>query len=718
MRQGAQIYAPESSRAEVQFDDGSAMRLGSGAVATLTTLYSDSTGEFTEIKLNNGLATLHLVNKNSLYQIDTPTASIKAYGPAQIRVGDTSGLEVAVQSGEALCEGAPGKLTLRNGEYLDLPKPNSPCVVKHVPPADHWDQFNSNRNNVVYHRPKYVPSNIGLVAGGLDNYGTWHNDTKYGHVWVPRERHGWRPYHDGSWVWEDPFGWTWVGDEDWGWAPYHYGTWVDEPYGWAWCPGPARQCWSPAVVDFDYYDDDVAWVPLAPDDVHYASIGFGSGDFYLSFSIGRTGLYYADDPYYVVPRPWDNVYVNTVTYYDVNRIGRYYGDPGFRAAWVGGRRFIPRNTRYGSTFVAAASFGRGRGSFGILASNRAMAFARRGRSFSMPRGRAGQVSGPFGARPVAASFTPTRAFNGRAPSRSILARQVFRSRVPRFAARRSTDPGRTITPSGREARVVRAGGAAQGMRVNPRGSNFAARPGMTRPGAGRQSAMRPGRPGTTANRFNRFNNLSHSRFTRPNPANARNAAAMRRAAAAHNVASMRGKGRPSFATNRANAKSANAHGAAARAAARHAAAMRGHGRSSFAANRASARSAAAAHRAAAMRGRSRSAMRSNRASAHRPSMRANRASANMRRGGSNRRSSFTRPRMSSRRSSSFGRPRTSHASRPSYSRPSRPSRSFSRPSFSRLSRPSRPSRSFSRPSRSRSSGGGHRSGGGGRRRGH
>ena len=62
VQQGAQVYAPKHARAELTFDDGSVLRLGAGAVATFQALYSDADGEFTEIKVVDGLASLRLRN--------------------------------------------------------------------------------------------------------------------------------------------------------------------------------------------------------------------------------------------------------------------------------------------------------------------------------------------------------------------------------------------------------------------------------------------------------------------------------------------------------------------------------------------------------------------------------------------------------------------------------------------------------------------------------
>src|SRR5579862_2645674 len=76
MRQGAQVWVGDGGRVELQFDDGSDLRLGSGGVATLQTLFSDSQGEFTEIKMTDGLGSLDLRTDHSIYQIDTPHGSV------------------------------------------------------------------------------------------------------------------------------------------------------------------------------------------------------------------------------------------------------------------------------------------------------------------------------------------------------------------------------------------------------------------------------------------------------------------------------------------------------------------------------------------------------------------------------------------------------------------------------------------------------------------
>ena len=80
LRQGAQVWVAGNSRAEIQFDDGSRLRLDANTLVTLQTLYSDAQGEFTEITLNQGQASLRLNNPYSQYQVNTKAASLKAVG--------------------------------------------------------------------------------------------------------------------------------------------------------------------------------------------------------------------------------------------------------------------------------------------------------------------------------------------------------------------------------------------------------------------------------------------------------------------------------------------------------------------------------------------------------------------------------------------------------------------------------------------------------------
>ncbi len=138
LRQGAQISVTKGGRAEIRFDDGSLLRLGNGAVATLKTLYNDAQGEFTEIKLTSGLATLRPRAAHSIYQVDTPVVTVTAAGPARVRVGVADTVEIGVNQGSANVEGKQGKINLIAGDYLCLEDANSPYDLRSLPREDSW----------------------------------------------------------------------------------------------------------------------------------------------------------------------------------------------------------------------------------------------------------------------------------------------------------------------------------------------------------------------------------------------------------------------------------------------------------------------------------------------------------------------------------------------------------------------------------------------------
>ena len=86
VRQGCEVLVPDGCRAELQFDDGSRCQLGSGALLTLQTLYSDPRGEFTELSLRQGECGLRTLNRFDTYQVDTPVVSCKVEGPEECTV--------------------------------------------------------------------------------------------------------------------------------------------------------------------------------------------------------------------------------------------------------------------------------------------------------------------------------------------------------------------------------------------------------------------------------------------------------------------------------------------------------------------------------------------------------------------------------------------------------------------------------------------------------
>ncbi len=169
LSQGAQVWVTEGGRAEVRFDDGSLLRLGNGAVVTLQSVYSDSQGKFTQIKMLSGLITLRLRQENSIYQVNTPIVTVNAAGPARVRVGVEDTVEVGVRLGHVTIEGKQGKATLNSGDYVALHDADTPYHITNLPPADSWERWNDERDHLPnaagypvhrYYPPVFVPSTV------------------------------------------------------------------------------------------------------------------------------------------------------------------------------------------------------------------------------------------------------------------------------------------------------------------------------------------------------------------------------------------------------------------------------------------------------------------------------------------------------------------------------------------------------------------------------
>ncbi|HLK58269.1 MAG TPA: FecR domain-containing protein [Chthonomonadaceae bacterium] len=160
LRQGAQIWAVDDGRAEIRFEDGSLLRLGKGAVATLDTFYTDAQGSFTRIKMSSGQAMLVLTKEKSVYQVDAAPVTVVANGWARVRIGSGDTVNVGVYAGQAVVDGKMGKQTLKAGDYVSVADSDKTYAVRSLPPADSWDRWNASRDRMLagdaYPRPYYA----------------------------------------------------------------------------------------------------------------------------------------------------------------------------------------------------------------------------------------------------------------------------------------------------------------------------------------------------------------------------------------------------------------------------------------------------------------------------------------------------------------------------------------------------------------------------------
>lgn len=108
-------------------------------------------------------------------------------------------------------------------------------------PSDAWDRQQSDYHdrNVSSATTASLASPYAYGMSDLNYYGNFLNVPGYGNVWQPYFiGANWSPFQDGGWAFAPGAGYMWVSGYPWGWMPYHYGTWAfASGYGWFWQPG-------------------------------------------------------------------------------------------------------------------------------------------------------------------------------------------------------------------------------------------------------------------------------------------------------------------------------------------------------------------------------------------------------------------------------------------------------------------------------------------------
>lgn len=271
------LWSTDGARGEVQFDDGSAIRIAENTNVDLLGLDQS----LTQLQLTLGVASVTTPDSRRAisFELDTPQASLQLAPGSTVRVdvAEDGSTVITVRDGEATINRNEGPLTVAAHQRVAIESGDTPRYELEPAPADdEWDHWVEERAGQLAaaksreHLGPDAPASGVMGDSELDAYGGWNQVPDYGWVWAPRVAAGWAPYQTGRWIWQEPWGWTWVSYESWGWLPYHYGRWiVVSPLGWVWVPGPTLGVWTPGCVRFIYGPDWVAWVPLGPGEVYY-----------------------------------------------------------------------------------------------------------------------------------------------------------------------------------------------------------------------------------------------------------------------------------------------------------------------------------------------------------------------------------------------------------------------------------------------------------------
>lgn len=256
--QGTVVNTKEDGRAELQFDDGSVVRISPNSSLKLTVLKHQGNSAVAEVVLQSGLAYLELQGDTSTNRMVARfgDSAVSATGFAVLRIDmDNPPGELAVFSGNAHLErGNALSLDLHGGESVALSAsdPNQYNLAETIEPNS-WDAWNADRDQDLNSEQAAKtaasgsqPNSNNPAWADLDANGNWYDVPGQGYVWSPYEsaQGDWDPYGCGSWVWNPQFGYSWVSCESWGYLPYASGYWdYYDGFGWGWTPGFGYPWW-------------------------------------------------------------------------------------------------------------------------------------------------------------------------------------------------------------------------------------------------------------------------------------------------------------------------------------------------------------------------------------------------------------------------------------------------------------------------------------------
>ena len=255
--EGMQLTTADDGKAEIQFEDGSVVRIAPDSMLTLQVLRGAGTGADAELVVNSGLCYFEFQGGGQAGQMTVHFGSSVATtsGFTVLRVAmDTPPGTLAVFSGNVHLQVAnqasatPASVDLHGGESvaLDPADPTQFNLAESIEPNS-WDAWNSDRDEALTAEAASqtgAPENLGESQNpawnDLDASGSWYDVPGEGYVWSPYEAANadFDPYGNGDWMYTPSYGYVWASGYSWGYMPYQCGAWnFYSGFGWGWAPG-------------------------------------------------------------------------------------------------------------------------------------------------------------------------------------------------------------------------------------------------------------------------------------------------------------------------------------------------------------------------------------------------------------------------------------------------------------------------------------------------
>ena len=243
---GDRLVTGEKDRCEIQFDNGTVMRLDKNTVLRIKTILAEA------LTTSRKLTTLYL-DRGEIYSI------VNSYQKENFQVitfDSEEGTSIYVERGSVKAlfgkklrnlkrETVKRKKGFRvslNHQLVEGVKRNLEFVI--------WNEKINKNFKELHYGVSRVPKPIYRYSKGIINfaekwstlYGEWMYDDIFGYVWHPYQKQfamSQRPFYHAQYV--DVNGKLFlVPTQKWGWAPAHLGNWVwMNKKGWVWIPGDA-----------------------------------------------------------------------------------------------------------------------------------------------------------------------------------------------------------------------------------------------------------------------------------------------------------------------------------------------------------------------------------------------------------------------------------------------------------------------------------------------
>ena len=259
LAEGARLTTGEDGQAEVEFEDGSIVRITPDSSVGLNSLSVDSFGNLhTQLAVLGGLVYAELrATTKFTYTVEAGGEQISPVANATIRINmDQPPVTISVFDGTVHLEhGSPEaggyKTDVHAGEMLTADgSDSSQYFLLSSIEKDSWDVWNQERDQAAATLAAARTAARNAYAGDqgygwsdLDANGSWYDVPGVGQLWQPTVAldASFDPYGYGSWVSYPDAGYVWASGYSWGWVPFRCGTWSYwNSFGWGW--SPTRGC--------------------------------------------------------------------------------------------------------------------------------------------------------------------------------------------------------------------------------------------------------------------------------------------------------------------------------------------------------------------------------------------------------------------------------------------------------------------------------------------